>query len=75
MATKQEKPQKDSWWTNELETLGASPKARNELNNIQETSNLAENIKQMFYQAYKEAYNDNDNEDSKTSTDFQMALA
>ena len=75
MATKQENPQKDSWWTNELETLGVSPKARNELNNIQEASNLAENIKQMFYQAYKEAYNDNDNEDSKTSTDFQMALA
>ena len=75
MATKQENPQKDSWWINELESLGVSPKARNELNNIQETSNLAENIKQMFYQAYKEAYNDNDNEDSKTSTDFQMALA
>ena len=74
MATKQENPQKDSWWINELESPGVSVKV-NELTNIQETSNLAENIKQMFYQAYKEAYNDNDNEDSKTSTDFQMALA
>jgi hypothetical protein len=55
--------------------LGVSPKTRNELNNMQETSNLAENLKQMFYEAYKEAYNANDNEDSKNSTEFQMALA
>ena len=60
MATKQENPQKDSWWLNELESLGVSPKARNELNDIQETSNLAENLKQIFYQAYKEAYSHND---------------
>jgi hypothetical protein len=33
-------------------------KSKNELNDIQETSNLAENLKQAFYQAYKEAYND-----------------
>jgi hypothetical protein len=34
------------------------------------------NLKQMFYEAYKEAYNANDNnEDSKNSTEFQMALA
>ena len=33
-------------------------KVKNELNDIQETSNLAENLKQAFYQAYKEAYND-----------------
>ena len=50
--------QKDTWWLNELESLGVSPKVKNELNNIQETSNLAENLKQAFYQAYKEAYND-----------------
>jgi hypothetical protein len=45
---------------NELESLGVSPKARNELNDIQEISNLAENLKQIFYQAYKEAYSHND---------------
>ena len=45
-------------WLNELESLGLSPKVKNELNDIQETSNLAENLKQAFYQAYKEAYND-----------------
>jgi DNA repair ATPase RecN len=73
MATKQENIQKVNWWLSELESLGVSPKVRNELNNIQETSNLAENLKQLFYQAYKSAYNDN--EDNKNSPNFQMALA
>lgn len=41
-----------------MESLGVSPKVKNELNDIQETSSLAENLKQAFYQAYKEAYND-----------------
>jgi hypothetical protein len=59
MATKEEGIQKDTWWLNELESLGVTTKVRNELNDIQETSNLAENLKQAFYQAYKEAYNDN----------------
>jgi hypothetical protein len=58
MATKHENPQKDNWWINELESLGVSVKVTNELNDTQETSNLAENLKQIFYQAYKEAYND-----------------
>ena len=58
MATKEEETQKDTLWLNELESLGVSPKVKNELNDIQETSSLAENLKQAFYQAYKEAYND-----------------
>jgi flagellin-specific chaperone FliS len=58
MATKEEGIQKDTWWLNELESLGVTPKVKNELNDIQETSNLAENLKQAFYQAYKEAYNE-----------------
>jgi hypothetical protein len=73
MATKQENIQKDSWWINELDSLGVSVKVRNELNNIEETSSLAENLKHVFYQAYKNAYNDNDN--NKNSPDFQMVLA
>ena len=68
MATKQEYPQKDNWWLNELESLGVSPKARNELNDIQETSNLAENLKQIFYQAYRDAYND-DNQNGSVQAD------
>jgi hypothetical protein len=51
MATKQENPQEDNWWLNGLESLGVSPKVRNELNDIQETSSLTENLKQIFYQA------------------------
>jgi DNA repair ATPase RecN len=70
MATKQESPQKVNWWLNELESLGVSPKTRNELNDIQETSNLAENLKQVFYQAYKEAYND---DNSQNSSNVQLA--
>jgi flagellin-specific chaperone FliS len=50
-----EHPERHGWWLNELESLGVSPKVQNELNDIRETSNLAENLKQAFYQAYKEA--------------------
>jgi hypothetical protein len=58
MATKQENPQEDNWWLNELESLGVRVNARNDLNDIRETSNLAESLKQILYQAYKDAYND-----------------
>ena len=64
MATKQENPQEDNWWLNELESLGVSPKVRNELNDIQETSSLTENLKQIFYQAYKDAYKNDNNQKS-----------
>ena len=56
MATKQENLQDDDWWLNELESLGVSVKVRNDLNDIKETSNLVENLKQTLYQAYKDAY-------------------
>ena len=58
MATKQENPQEDNWWLNELESLGVRVNVRNDLNDIRETSNLAENLKQILYQAYKDAYKD-----------------
>ena len=58
MATKQEDTQNESWWISELDSLGISVKARTELNDIQETSNLVENLKQLLYESYKEAYND-----------------
>ena len=58
MATKQENLQDDDWWLNELESLGVSVKVRNDLNDIKETSNLVENLKQILYQAYKDSYNE-----------------
>jgi hypothetical protein len=58
LATKQENPQDDDWWLNELESLGVSVKVRNDLNDIKETSNLVENLKQILYEAYKDAYNE-----------------
>jgi len=33
------------WWRNELASLGVVIKKRNELNNIEELSSLAENLK------------------------------
>ena len=30
MATKQENPQEDNWWLNELESLGVSPNDNNQ---------------------------------------------
>jgi hypothetical protein len=57
MATKKEHPEKYGWWLNELESLGVSPKVcSNELNDKQEVSDLAENLKQVFYQEYKTTY-------------------
>jgi hypothetical protein len=52
MAAKNEHPEKYGGWLNELESLGISPKVCNELNDMQEFSNLAEILKQTFYQQY-----------------------
>jgi hypothetical protein len=71
MAIKQENPQKDDWWINELDSLGVSVKVWNELNNIEETSSLAKNLKYVFYQAYKAAYNEDNNQNSSKA---QIAL-
>ena len=51
MAAKNEHPEKYGWWLNELEQLGASPKVCNELNDMQEVSNLTEILKQTFLPA------------------------
>ena len=56
MAIKKECPEKYDWWLNELESLGVSVKVLNDLNNIQEVSELTENLKQTFYQEYKTTY-------------------
>lgn len=53
MTIRRECPEKYDWWLNELESLGVSVKVVNDLNNIEEVSELAENLKQTFYQEYK----------------------
>ena len=58
MAIKNEHPEKHGWWLSELQSLGVSPKVYNELNDMQEVSNLTEILKQTFYQQYKTTYND-----------------
>jgi hypothetical protein len=58
MAIKQECPEKYDWWLNELESLGVSVKVLSDLNNIQEVSELTENLKQTFYQEYKTTYSE-----------------
>jgi flagellin-specific chaperone FliS len=58
MAIRQENPQKESCWLNELESLAVSAEVKNELNNTQETSNLTKNVKHAYFQAYKDAYSD-----------------
>jgi hypothetical protein len=66
MATRNEHPEKYGWWLNELESLGVSPKVgSNELNDKQEVSDLADNLKQVFYQEYKTIYNKNNNNNNK----------
>ena len=53
MAIKSDHPEKYGWWLNELGSLGVTPNKVNELNDINEISNLAENLKQCYYQDYK----------------------
>ena len=54
------KERKDSpdYWRNELKSLGIEPKRNNELNDNEELAALAENIKQVYYQDYKTAYDE-----------------
>ena len=58
MAIRKEYPERYDWWLSELESLGVSAKVLNDLNNIQEVSDLTENLKQSFYQEYKTTYNE-----------------
>jgi len=53
MATKNEHPERDGWWLNELESLGISTKRTNELNDLNEIRALTENIKLVLYEKYK----------------------
>ncbi|HYA85287.1 MAG TPA: hypothetical protein VEH06_17845 [Candidatus Bathyarchaeia archaeon] len=56
MATMIEHPERYGWWINELESLGLSVKKINELNDLYEIRDLADNIKQDKYIHYKTDY-------------------
>ncbi|HEX2169306.1 MAG TPA: hypothetical protein VHF65_03310 [Nitrososphaera sp.] len=49
---------KKEYWQNELESLGIESKRQSELNDGDELEALAENIKQVYYQDYKSAYDE-----------------
>ena len=55
----QQQQTKNSYWQNELESLGIEPKRKKELNdNKEELENLADIIKQSMFQDYKVAYSE-----------------
>jgi hypothetical protein len=47
---------KKEYWQNELKSLGIEPKRQNELNDKEELQALADIIKEVYYQDYKNAY-------------------
>jgi hypothetical protein len=55
----------EGYWQNELESLGIHPKRKNQLNDKDEFETLAENIKQVYSQEYKAAYDNDANDESK----------
>ena len=61
---------KKGYWLNESVSLGIQPKPKNDLNNNnkEELEALADNVKQAYYQDYKTAYND-DNDDKEEIDD------
>jgi hypothetical protein len=59
----QQQQTKNSYWQNELESLGIEPKPKKELNdNKEELENLTDIIKQSMFQDYKVAYSEKGNE-------------
>jgi hypothetical protein len=49
---------KNSYWQNELDSLGIEPKRKTELNDEEELEKLADIIKQAMFQDYKVAYSE-----------------
>jgi hypothetical protein len=53
----EEHREKNSWWINELESLGVDTKSNdNELKDKQDNSDFVEAIKQEFMEEYKQSY-------------------
>jgi hypothetical protein len=55
---KAQHPEKYNWWLNELDSIGISTLQKNRLNNQKEASDLAEAVKQTFYEEYLQAYSE-----------------
>jgi CTP-dependent riboflavin kinase len=51
-------PEKHSWWLNELESLGINTREESRLKDFNKISELTTDIKQMFYEEYKKAFNE-----------------
>ena len=57
----------ENYWQNELRSLGIESKRKNQLNDKEELQALADSIKQVYYQDYKTAYNEEYDEKAKAS--------
>jgi glucan phosphorylase len=57
----------ENYWQNELRSLGVESKRRNKLNDKKELQALADTIKQVYYQDYKTAYSEEDENKVKAS--------
>lgn len=55
---------KKGYLDNELKSLGIDPKGKDDLDD-KEVEDLADNLKQVYYQNYKSAYSDKDTDESK----------
>ncbi len=54
MANTNELPEKYAWWINELNSLGVKVKDYNEIVDVRQLENLADDIKQAHIHEYKE---------------------
>jgi hypothetical protein len=57
----------ENYWQNELRSLGTESKRKNKLNYKEELQSLADTLKQVYYQDYKTAYSEEDDEKAKAS--------
>lgn len=53
------------FWESELKSLGIEPKRKNALNDAEELEALTDNIKQVYYQNFKLAYNESGTDESR----------
>ena len=53
------------FWESELKSLGIEPKRKNSLNDVEELEALTDNIKQVYYQNFKLAYNEKGTDESR----------